>query len=560
MLEELSVTNYALIDDLKVSFKNGFNVLSGETGAGKSLLAGALGLILGKKADGSYVRRGESLAEVSAVIDISQNPAALNWLKERDIEDEEGSVIIRRVVKTSGRGSNYIQGTSVTRGNLEELTSYLFDMHGQHEHQSLFNTSNHRRLLDSFGKNLDMAMAIYNDFQLLSATRNELEERSRDKGDYEDTINKYRKDLEEIEEAQLQADEEDVLEEKLKVLRNSGTINGSLEDITRKADGPKGLLNALNEVKITLDGLTLYETEFESLVKRLSDAYFEIEDIFETVKEYKNSQDFSPEALSSAEERISEIYTLQKKMQISSLPGLLEYAEKCRQEIEAYSRSDSDLDSLRGKIKELEERILSRAKTLSAKRKEAAIEIEKKVIENLKDLSLPNVRFKVEIETRKDKNGNSSCGPWGMDNVEFLMSMNPGEELKPVRQIASGGEISRIMLALKTVLADVDNVGCLIFDEIDSGIGGEVAVSIGEHFKKLSQKKQILSITHLATIAAYADNHLKVVKETDGQKTNTNVLELSEEQRVKEIARMLSGDSNSEESLNHALKMLERIG
>ncbi|MGL1894338.1 MAG: DNA repair protein RecN [Spirochaetaceae bacterium] len=554
MLEELSVANYALIDDIQVTFSKGLNVLSGETGAGKSLLVGALGLIFGKKASPSYVRQGCDEASVSALVDLEHNPDAKTWLLESGINYEDNQILIKRNIKNSGRGSQYIENQGVTRSQLEEFSALLFDMHGQHEHQSLFSKVNHRKLLDKYGHLTEQVITLYNKFQDLTQLRKQLTEFEEGEVSQDEKISSLKKSIIEIEEASLIIGEEEELDRELKLLRNNDNINSLLGESLNIVSGNKGVVAKLKELSLSIDSLSGIDDTFEPLLKRIKDSYFEIDDISEALGDYHRNSDFSPELLQKKEDRLTEIFNLQKKYG-TNVEDVLKFVISAKKELEEIGSGTKIIDDLRAKIKDEQNLVLEIAKELSNKRNFFAREMEEKVVGLLKQLSLPNVRFIVNIEPRKDNGGKTSCGPWGMDEIEFMMSMNPGEPLKPVKQIASGGEISRIMLALKSVLADVDNVGCLIFDEIDSGIGGEVALSIGDHLKLLSKNKQILSITHLASIASYGENHLQVIKSTDGLKTKTEVIKLEGEERVREIARMLSGECN-EASLNHARELL----
>ncbi len=554
MLEELSVTNYALIDDIQVSFSKGLNVLSGETGAGKSLLVGALGLIFGKKGNPSYVRQGCDEAYISALVDLSSNPDAKQWLLAAGINYEDDQVLIKRNIKNSGRGSQYIQGQGVIRSQLEEFSSLLFDMHGQHEHQSLFSKVNHRKLLDKYGQLNSEVLNLYNKFQDITKLRVDLAELETEESGLDDKLDEIKKSIKEIDDASLMAGEEEELEKELKLLRNMDRISYLLEEAVSFTSGTKGIVTNLKNLSLSIDSLSGFDELFKPMIKRIKDSYYEMDDINESLNDYKRQIDFSPETLNNKEQRLTEIFKLQKKYG-ATIKDVLNYSIEAKEEIIGLTGSERNIDLLREKLKLDQEEILDLAKKLSAGRNVFARELEEKVVGQLSQLSLPNVRFVVDVKPRKDSSGKPTCGPWGMDEIEFLMSMNPGEPLKPVKQIASGGEISRIMLALKSVLADVDNVGCLIFDEIDSGIGGEVALSIGDHLKQLSKNKQILSITHLASIASCGETHLQVIKSTDGSKTKTEVIKLNDEQRVREIARMLSGECN-EASLNHARELL----
>ncbi|MFO7849776.1 MAG: DNA repair protein RecN [Spirochaetia bacterium] len=558
MLEEIAIKNYALIEDLTASFHSGFNVLTGETGTGKSIIVGALSLLLGEKGDASFIRTGAEESEISGVLRVEGNGEALAWLEERGIEPEDGTILLRRVLRASGRGASFIQSTKATRQDLADVTSLLIDLHGQHEHQSLLSIDNHRKLLDRYGENEGLAKELYNEFYRLSGLRKELEElKSSDR-----ELLRERELLEhavgEIESAQLKEDEEEELERERRVLNQHEKLFDLFSQVHTSLAEARG--GALGQLRLALDALKNIidiMPELSGEYERLENAFYEIEDTESVVGGKKDSIQFSPERLDECQERLQFIHRLEKKYG-DTIKDVLLYAEDSRKRIESMENREERRKSLESDIGKLQEEVLALARELSERRKKAARELEDRIQKNLRELGMPKASFKIATSYREGKEGKHSCGPYGFDKIEFLISPNEGEPLKPLRDIASGGELSRIMLAIKTVFSETDRISSLIFDEIDSGIGGEVAVGVGGHLAELGRNKQVLSITHLASIAVRADNHIRVEKEEREGRTYTGIRPLDREERIREIARMLSGDAESSSSLSHAKELLER--
>ena len=560
MIESLNIRNYALADRLNVEFEEGLNILSGETGSGKSVIVGALDLVIGGKADVSVIRTGEDETEVTAFIYIGKNPDAGQWLQSREIEPEDDRVIIRRTLKQTGRGGSFIQSTQVTKADMSEFTSLLFDIHGQHEHQSLLGVENHRKLLDSFGGLDDEAGILRERFLELSTVKKELQKLNSDEREMlrESEIAAYA--VREIESANLVPGELEQLEDEHKLLSQAERMFIAFEKVHDNLnESGGGALKGLRDALAGLNELRGIDRYFEEPHGRLENAFYETEDILDGLERYRDSFDFSPERLASCEERLSELHKLRKKYG-DTVEEILAFLEQSRKKVDGIENSEELKKQYSEKAAALEKDVLARASSLSAKRKEAAGKLEKAVQQQLVSLGMPKAQFCVPVEQRQGENNRPSCGVNGFDMVEFLISPNQGEPPKKLRSIASGGEISRVMLAIKSVLADIDTVDCMVFDEIDSGIGGEIAVAVGEHLHNLSKYKQILCITHLASIAVRADNHIRVVKDTRDGRTFTDVQCITGKDRTVEVARMLSGDTNAEVSLQHAEEMLSRAG
>lgn len=568
MLEEISIKNYALIDSLSLVFWDGFNVLTGETGAGKSIIVGTLSFLLGGKADSSVIRTGTDEASVSALVSIRESAEeALAWLAARDIEIEDGGVIVRRTIKSSGRSGVYIQSTPVTRVDLSEFMSLLFDLHGQHSHETLMRGDSHRKYLDGFAALLTEVQDFNRVFLSLADKRKLLETHIDMEKDRETKIEMLQYAVDEIAAANPRKGEIMELENEAARLGDfeklADYVNNAAESFYESASS---VLSLSRRARSLLANAADIDSTLAALLKRSEDLYYEAEDIAEEFRAYRDHLSYNPDRLEEVEERLSVLLKLKKKYGsanagdrglFSDEDGILSYREKAEAEIEALSGAAENRDRLKAEIAALEKEIAARATALSGKRREAARILSGKITEILSHLGMPHARFEVAVTPKGD--GGLVCGPWGADNVEFLISANVGEPLKDLSRIASGGELSRVMLAIKTVLSDADALETLVFDEIDTGIGGEVALSVGEYLAKIGTMKQIFCVTHLASIAVRADNHLKVEKRNENGRTFTGVVPLDTEGRRREIARMLAGDAGAA-ALAHADEMLTRYG
>lgn len=562
MLEELDIKNFALIELAHVEFNNGFSVLSGETGAGKSILIGSLAFLLGGKASPEQIRTGMQEAQVTGSFYIDSKEA-FNWLEEHGIESEDNRILLRRLIRMNGKSSAWIGGVPVTRNDLASFSEFLVDIHGQHEQQSLMKVADHRRYLDIFADVVDQVNAFTVLYNQLIQKRLILESLNTNESERTEKIDMLSFAINEITEAKLKINEDKELETEESKLSSFEKLYSDIEEIDSVFlgdDSSSGIISLFKRIT-GIAGKTIdFDKSLESLESRLQSAFYEVDDIADEFRRYKNSLVFDPERLVQVQERLELIYKLKKKYAggiNGSVADIFEYFEKAKGQLEELTESGADKTVLEQEISLLEKKVYLEAKLISDKRKKAAERMSVCVEEILSKLGMNETKFCVQL-TEKDGNAiEQKCGPYGMDNIEFLISANPGSPLLPLAKIASGGELSRVMLALKTILSAADLAGTLVFDEIDTGIGGEVALSIGEHMKKLSRKKQILCITHLASIAVYADNQIKIEKGVEGNTTSTNVFQIDGQERIREIARMLSGDSVSQASLEHASAMLK---
>lgn len=564
MLEDINIKDFILIDNVSLEFGRGFNVLTGETGAGKSILIGALTFLLGGKSSADQIRTGCKEAVVSGTVLIpAGNKAALNWLEERGVVPEENRVLLRRILKDNGRSLAWINELAVTRNELDEFTSYLFDIHGQHEHQNLLKAASH-------GPYLDLYCGISSKVEEFSSLYYRLSEKKKQLGELQLSEREKKEKLEylefavsEIEEAKLTEGEEEILEQEESKLVNFEKLYGVLEQVNTLLGDESGIISLLKKNKNLLETAVPLDSTLESFLSRSENSFYEVQDIYEGLRQYQESLSFEPGRLEQVQERLSLIFKLKKKYAGSSdlsVKGILAFRDSALEEMKDLTMTEENRQVLQEEIKELEKSIYKLGTFLHDKREEASGPFSEAVTAIINSLGMKNAVFSVSLSSRPGTETTRTCTPTGFDSVEFLISSNEGEPSKPLSKIASGGEISRVMLAIKSVLAGKDSVDTLVFDEIDTGIGGEVALEVGSHISSLSEFKQILCITHLASIAVRADNHIRIEKKTESGNTRTSAVTLGGEERVKEIARMLSGDAYDEAALVHSREMMEKYG
>lgn len=565
MLEDLSIKDFAIIESEHIEFSNGFTVLSGETGAGKSILIGAMSFLLGGKADVNQIRSGAHEAQVSGTFYLdskeNQNPA-LEWLNDHGIETENNRILLRRYIRDNGRAGAWIGSTPVNRTDLAEFSSFLVDIHGQHEHQSLMRVPEHRKFLDARAGILPEVSAFTALYMELVEKRRLLAQLDSSDADRTRKIDMYNFAVKEIEDAKLKPEEDIQLEEEENRLSSYEKLFAGVDSIRNMLDvGDESVVSLLKKIRRESQNISILDKTLSSLDTRIESAFYELNDISEEFASYANKLVYDPSHLQEVQDRLSLIYSLKKKYassQSAPLKEVFDYYENAQKSLEQLGAGSENREVLMKSVSELEKKVYLAGKNLSEKRRATGDKLASEVEALLKNLGMNGTRFAVSITAKPGDQIEQKCGPYGFDNIEFLISANPGSPLLPLAKIASGGEISRVMLALKTIFAQNDPVQTLVFDEIDTGIGGEVAVAVGSHMKALAKNRQIFCITHLASIAVYADNQIKIEKGVAEGKTVSNVHPIQGEERVAEIARMLSGDADSAASIEHARAMLEK--
>ncbi len=546
MLEHLEIKNYALIENLSVDFSQGFNVITGETGSGKSIILGALGLLMGEKADTSAIRNGADEIVINAVLSVSPEHEILPWLREKGVEPEDGALYIKRTVKASGRSMIYVQGQLFMRQDLCHLADSLIDMHGQSEHQSLLHTDKQRKILDSYAKNdalLASCAESYKSLSHLILQKEELGSQLEEARRQEDYL-KFA--LDEIESAKVvDPYEDDALSEKVKILSQFESI---YENVTLCTDQLKEAVGLLYNASGFCSKAAKKDSKLSDFTARIESSRIELDDISEGLRDYLSSVDFSQDAINNMQERLALLQKLKRKYG-PTLEKVIAFGQKAKESIELSQNFEDKLAECDKAISLEKKKFDEICSSLTASRKSSASQLEKGICSVLRVLGMPNAQFSIEVSPLEKANS------FGSDAVSFVISANPGEPMKEIKAIASGGELSRVMLALKTVLASSDSIQTQVFDEVDSGIGGSVALSLAQCIEDLAQKKQVIAITHLASIASKADTQMVVSKNVVEGRTYTHLKVVSGEDRAHEIARMLSGDESSV-SLEHARMML----
>ncbi|MBN1899114.1 MAG: DNA repair protein RecN [Spirochaetes bacterium] len=567
MLEYLRVRNYTLIEDIRINFSKGFNILSGETGAGKSIIIGAIGGILGERLESNSIRTGEDKAIIEATFDIKSNYDAARILEDSGIDfDIREGVIIRRELSSDGRNKNYINATPVPLAKVKEFGNTLVDIHGQHEHQTLLKINRHIEFLDKFGHLEKEGEEIATEFKVYLDLKNKLEKLQMNEQEKKRLVDLLNFSINEIETADLKKGEDVELEKEYLVLSNQEKISDAIEKgYFNLYDKEDSVYTQMQNTITSLSEVEKFDPEIVNLKQVLEESFYQIEDVMTNLREYKLKFDFSPQRLDEIIERIDLMNRLKKKYaaEAGSIEEILSYKEKSIQDLNTIEQSEEEIEKTKKLIKDIQAKLSSLAVHLSGRRRVVAKLLEEKVEEQLKDLDMAKTIFKVDIKYQEEEKGIAlvegkryKVTEKGMDNIEFLIAPNVGESLKPLRKIASGGEMSRIMLALKTILNEVDKIETMIFDEIDAGIGGKTSDMVGRKLKFLGGHNQVICITHQPQIARYADVHFVVNKSVEGERTVTRLKQVKGEERVSEIARMLGGEKITHTTLQHAKELL----
>lgn len=571
MLFQLNLKNIALIKELNIEFDEGLNVLTGETGAGKSIIIEAINLILGGHASIDLIRSGEDSLAVEGLFLLSpvEKMAINNLNPDLEIVDDEGTLLIMREVNRKGRNKCWINQRLVNLSLLQDIGNFLVDLHGQHNHQSLLDTSKHIDLIDNLGgdKITRYRKELFNAYRLWREKKKRLTQIIEDREENLKRIDFLKFQLEEIDKASLTKDEDKILEEEEMVLRNAEKIVETMEKanfiLYEGGVEHPSIRDSLNEVSKNIGEIASLDRRIEKMKETLKEIVYQLEDLVNEIEKYKDKIELDTQRLKEVEERLNLINNLKSKYG-STIDEILKYRQKIYQELKAIDYSEDEIESLRVDINSLENKISDISHNLSLERRKIAENLEEMVVRELEDLNMKKCQFKVSLNHYQDDEGikinnkKYKIGPKGIDNIEFMISPNIGESLRSLARIVSGGEVSRIMLALKSILSEVDEVPTLIFDEIDSGVGARLGEVIAQKLRNISKKRQIICVTHLPQIACRARKHFYIEKYVIENKTEIRVEEIKGEDRVKEIARMLDGDQMSEITIQHAQKMLNR--
>jgi len=554
MLSLLHIENIAIIEQADIVLQPGFTVLTGETGAGKSIIIDSIGAILGQRTSRELIRNGAKKGFVSAVFE-DIPPALKHQLEELGLDTEEdGTVRIQRELSAEGRSVCRVNMRPVSASVLKTLSPYLINIHGQHDGQKLMQEEYHIDFLDSFFEAETLLEQFRPMYAKLHTLRSKIRELEKSGQQREQRIDMLRYQMDEIAAAELKAGEEESLTERRQFFENAGQLAYSLQTASKLLSGNEeddGAMDLLSRAADELTDVATLSQDLNNLSQKAEEIRYQVEDLAASVAMLAADVDFSPQERDAVEERLDTIYRLRRKYG-ATVEEVLAYYDKASKELGELENADDRKDEMMEEYHQTLTNAREIAGELSKRRRQAAELLEAKIVEQLKDLDMPKVRISIQVSSQTKLN------PHGMDEVRFLISTNPGEPVKPLSKIASGGELSRIMLAIKNVLTQTEDVGTLIFDEIDTGVSGRAAQKIALKLGEISRRKQTLCVTHLPQLAAMGDHHLLIKKSLSEEYTFTDVFSLNEEERVGELARMLSGDAITELSMQNAAELLER--
>ena len=547
MLSLLHIENIAVIESADISFDQGFNILTGETGAGKSIVIDAISAILGERAYRDMIRTGAGRASVRAVFtDVPE----FAWFAENGVEYDP-ETIIQREIYLDGKNVCRVNGTLVTVSILRKLGIQLINIHGQHDSASLFDENNHLQFLDDFAVNGDLRLQYSTAYETVAKLRREIDSLTMDEGEKLRRMETLRFQIEEISKAELEAGEDDALEARRKLLQNAEKLASGMNDAVETVYGGEdtdGAAVLLAQAERSLARIAKYDDSIAALHDKIADLMYQVQDAAEELKDARDDLAYSSDELEQIESRLDVIHRLRRKYGASCV-DILDYLERAKQELDEIEFSDDHLERLKGKLSKAEKAAWSAADALRENRMKTAVELSSRILTELAQLDMPRVQFKCEFTELE-------LTPNGADAVAFYMSANAGEALKPLSKVASGGELARIMLAMKNVLAEQDQIATLIFDEVDTGVSGRAAQKVAEKLRSVARNKQVLCVTHLPQLAALANTHLLIAKAERDGRTFTTVTPLDIEGRKRELARIIGGTNITETTLKSAEEML----
>ncbi|MCE0761081.1 DNA repair protein RecN [Marinobacter sp. G11] len=550
MLIQLTVSNYAIAERVELQFSKGMTALTGETGAGKSIVLDALGLAMGGRADAGAVRHGAERADINASFDISRIPEARQWLEAHELDDKE-DCILRRTIRKDGRSKAFINGQPCPLSQLKELGGLLMDIHSQHQHQSLLRKDTHRKLLDEFAGAEQLADQARTAWKAWNATRQKLEQRRHNADEAEARLQLLRYQVEELDRLALEDGEQEALEQEQAQLSQADAVLHSshqaallcTEDDTSAAALVRQALQQLEQLPLEVPALA-------DTLQMLNEAQIQISEAGDNLRRFVDDYEADPARLAEVEERLSAIYQMARKHRITP-EELPELHQRLAAELAELDGGEGSLEQLEAELENLRQQFDELAAQLSAKREQAAMELDQRVARELAQLSMPNMQF----VTHLSGNADNEPAPHGMEDIEFLVSANPGQPARPLAKVASGGELSRISLAIQVVVAQTSTTPTLVFDEVDVGIGGGTAEVVGRLLRSLGDNGQVLCVTHLPQVAAQCHQHLFVSKFTEKEATYSRIEALDDQGRISEVARMLGGVDMTEHTIAHAREM-----
>ncbi|MBE9567459.1 MAG: DNA repair protein RecN [Proteobacteria bacterium] len=558
MLKHLYIRNFAIIDELDLELNAGMTALTGETGAGKSILLGALNLVLGDRADNDSIKQDRDFAEIVAEFDIDQLEEVSSWLVAQELNTDDECILRRRIAK-DGRSRAYVNGTPVNLQIIRELAEMLIDIHGQHEHQSIMKSSVQRQLLDDYANHRPLLEAVSNLYVELKLVEDQLQRLQQSSDEQNDRLDLLRFQTRELDALALEENEYQALDVQHKRMANAEKINSSVAQAIHllSEDENSNTQSSLSQIINSLADITDIDESLLPVSELLQEALIQIDESVSLLQNYRDNIDIDPAQLAKIEQRIQDILDLARKHRVEA-EELLSLHLSLQKELDDIDHVDERLVELSEEQKQLEEKYLKACSKLSLSRNKAISKLNKNITQSMQTLGMTGGKFEITIETQADKRSAS-----GTDQIEFTVTANAGQSCKPLARVASGGELARISLAIQMIIANNSKIPSLIFDEVDSGVGGGIAEIVGQHLRVLgsaskAKANQVICITHLPQVAAQAHHHLRVEKQSDGKQTRSQVVTLNDEQRQQEIARMLSGVEITEQSLAHAGEMIER--
>ena len=554
MLSLLHIENIAIIESVDIQFGGGFNVLTGETGAGKSIVIDAISAVLGERTSRELIRTGAKAALVTAVFtDLPQLP----WLDENGLGPQEEELLLQREIRGDGKNLCRVNGRLVTVAQLRELGRQLLNIHGQHDGQLLLDPECHLGYLDSFSKTAPLLEDYQAAYRSLAGLRRQIASLEMDEAERSRRVDTLEYQIKELERAELRPGEDEELDARKTLLRSSGKLMEAIQEAQFALSGgedSRGACDLIGEAEGAVRSVARLGHQMEELGEKLTNLRYAADDAAEVLRDFADEFDFSPEELDRLESRLDVIYRLKKKYG-PTVADMLDYLERCRAELEQIQDADDTIQRLEKELEKARKETKKRGEALSKARKKGAEQLQKRVQEELRQLDMPKVQFVTEFAPSSGQDGMDDTG---MDQVQFLMSANLGEALKPIQKVASGGELARIMLALKNVLAEDDGVGSLVFDEVDTGVSGRAAQKVAEKMADVAGHKQVLCVTHLPQIAAMADVHFMVEKGEEKGRTYTKVAWLERQDRVEELARLIGGASVTDVLRRSAEELLDQ--
>jgi DNA repair protein RecN (Recombination protein N) len=552
MLTHIRIRNFAIIDHLDLDLKDRLTALTGETGAGKSILLGALGLLLGDRADSDSVRAGSSKAEISAEFDISALPFVQQWLSEKEL-DSEGDCLLRRRLGSDGRSRAFINGSAVPLQDMRQLGEMLVDIHGQHEHQSLMKAEMQRQLLDDYASHGALLNDVKSTFTEWRKQKTKLTELSNASQDRNDRLDLLRYQVSELDQLELQDGEAQQLQQEHQLLANADELDektaASLQALYEADEN--SIYTQLSRQARNIESIIATDEKISPVYEMLSEAMVQVEESASLLRDYRDNLNSDPQRFNEIETRLGVIHDLSRKHHVEP-DQLIALHQRLAEELDQLDNADENISQLQARVEQLEKQFYQQAEKLSQSRQKTAKKLNREISQSMQTLGMAGGQFEIQIKPKETPSAS------GIDQIEYQVSTNTGQPFKALAKTASGGELARISLAIQMITAQQGRIPTLIFDEVDSGVGGGIAEIVGQHLRKLGESRQVFCITHLPQVASQAHYHMQVYKHTDGKETRTEIKPLNEVDRVDEISRMLGGLEITQQTIDHARDMLKR--